>query len=239
MTTASVLDKGFVELISSMGNDSTVVNAARVSFNKDIIITDKERDEKLITYLLSNKHTSPLEHVVFTFHVKCPLFVRSQWMRHRTWSFNEISRRYTSDDIDFYVPKELRKQADSNRQASTDETIKHIIDGYCDADGLDYKGVPVYSYINYYVNSLVGAYNLMLESGVAREQARMILPQNMYTRFYATVDLHNLLHFLELRDSEHAQFEMRLYAQAVASLIKGIVPITYSVYKKLSINTKP
>ena len=103
----NVIDnKGFVELVDSMGDDLRVVNSARVSFNKEKEVFDA-KDEKLIEYLLENKHTSPLEHVVFTFLVKVPLFVRSQWMRHRTWSFNEVSRRYTSEEMDFYIPKTL------------------------------------------------------------------------------------------------------------------------------------
>lgn len=219
----SVLDKGFVSLVSSMGNDSSVVNAARVSLNNDSTEPDITRDRKLIDYLLRNGHTSPFEHVVFTFHVKCPMFVRSQWMRHRTWSFNEVSRRYTSEDIDFYIPSELRRQAESNLQASTDEIITEIISGETVSQSL--------SSITY---GAVEYYHLLLDIGVAREQARMVLPQNMYTRFYATVDLHNLLHFIKLRDSEHAQFEMREYASSVRKLITEIVPITMDVWSLIN-----
>ena len=122
-----VLDKGFVSLISSMGNDKTIVEAARVSSGNDgaLLWTNKvnDKDRKLIKYLWKNKHTSPFEHVVFTFLIKCPLFVRSQWMRHRTWSYNEISRRYTSEDIDFYYPNWFRTQSESNRQGSSDNLI--------------------------------------------------------------------------------------------------------------------
>lgn len=221
-----VLDKGFVELVDVMGTERSIVNAARVSFAKDAepYLALSSRDVELIEYLLVNNHTSPFEHVVLTLHVKCPLFIRSQWMRHRTQSFNELSRRYTSDDIEFYIPESLRKQASSNRQASTDDTVDYILDGYCDADGPDYKGTPVRDCLLRHAEKSLYLYESLLAQGVSREQARMVLPQSMYTRFYTTVDLHNLLGFLRLRDSEHAQYEMRLYAKAVKELVRSKFP---------------
>ena len=114
--------QGWVGLIDHLGTESTIVNAARVSFGKLKADMD-ERDVKLLEYLIDNRHTSPLEHIVFTFSIHCPLFVRGQWHRHRTWSYNEISRRYTEIDMEFYTPEVLRRQAESNRQAS-----------YCDPD---------------------------------------------------------------------------------------------------------
>lgn len=212
-----VLDKGYVVLVSHMGDDRTVVNAARVSFNKQVSELS-EKDEKLIKYLYINRHTSPFEHVTFTFEIKCPLFVARQWMRHRTWSYNEISRRYTSDEIDFYIPHELRKQADSDRQASTDVVV-------------DFGNVYPRSIIYEHSYSSLALYRSLLLKGVAREQARMVLPQNMYTTFYATVNLHNLFHFLTLRNSEHAQYEIRVYADALEEIIKDVVPISYQVYR--------
>ena len=109
--------QGWVGLIDHLGSEATIVNAARVSFGK-LKQTMDERDVALLDYLIANKHTSPLEHVVFTFSIHCPLFVRGQWHRHRTWSYNEISRRYTEIDLEFYTPVSLRRQAESNRQAS-------------------------------------------------------------------------------------------------------------------------
>lgn len=222
-----VLDKGYANLVDCMGNDVTIVNAARVSFDKRVNYISRQ-DINLVRYLLQNKHTSPFEHVVFTFEIKSPLFVARQWMRHRTWSFNEISRRYTSENIDFYIPTELRKQAESNRQASTDETIKMVrgVDGY--------PLQPVSELMEYTTTHLLRIYHRLLEDGVAREQARMVLPQNMYTTFYGTVDLHNLLHFLELRNSEHAQYEIRLYAQALEELITPYVQETLKAWKELN-----
>jgi len=225
-----ILDKGFVKLIDNMGNDLSVVNAARVSLNRNSE-TFQDQDEKLIKYLLTKKHTSPFEHVVFTFLVKTPLFIRSQWMRHRMWSYNEISRRYTSENIDFYIPESFRKQADNNRQASIDEEIDNINI----RDGFISHSKSVKNHISDTSIYLFESYKNLIEQGVSREQARMILPQNMYTSFYGTVDLWNLLHFLELRNDSHAQYEMRLYAQAIEKIVESIVPSTIKIWKKLKL----
>jgi len=205
-----VLDgQGWVGLIDHLGSEITIANAARVSFGK---LKDKmdEKDIVLLNYLIDNKHTSPLEHVVFTFSVHCPLFVRGQWHRHRTWSYNEISRRYTEIDIEFYTPPKLRKQAESNRQASVESE---------DFESSDYKNK-----ITEHNKKSLDLYEELLAAGICREQARGVLPQNMMVTFWGTVDLSNLLHFLELRDSEHAQWEIREYAVAIKKLIKPIIP---------------
>ena len=201
-------DQGWVGLIDTLGSEVTILNAARVSFGK-MKTQMEDKDIPLLHYLLENKHTSPLEHVVFTFSIHCPLFVRGQWHRHRTWSYNEISRRYTEIDMEFYTPEKLRKQAESNRQASIewdidDSTLRNRI-------------------YQHNVDSMK-LYEELLEKGVCREQARGVLPQNMMVTFWGTVDLSNLLHFLELRDSEHAQWEIREYALAIKKLIKPLIP---------------
>jgi len=201
--------QGWVGLIDHLGTEATIVNAARVSFGK-LKSTMDERDVKLLNYLIENRHTSPLEHVVFTFSVHCPLFVRGQWHRHRTWSYNEISRRYTEIDLEFYTPVKLRRQAESNRQAS-----------FADPDFEDGALRDLISENN---RTALALYEKLLASGVCREQARGVLPQNMMTTFWATVDLSNLLHFMQLRDSEHAQYEIREYAIALRELIRPIVP---------------
>lgn len=225
MTEKNIIDDiGSVELVDSMGDDLRVVNAARVSFNKE----SEEftgRDEKLVEYLMTNGHTSPLEHVVLTFLVKVPLFIRSQWMRHRMWSFNEISRRYTSEEIQFYIPKVLRKQSDNNKQASTDDEIKQI--NHCG------EPIDVEDFISDHSLYCEQIYNVLIENGVAREQARMVLPQNLYTKYYATVDLHNLLHFLDIRNHPHAQYEMRKFAQSIERLTEGVVPNVIKIWKKI------
>ncbi|MBQ6473465.1 MAG: FAD-dependent thymidylate synthase [Victivallales bacterium] len=201
--------QGWIGLVDQMGTETSIVNAARVSFGKLKNEMDS-RDAALVRYLIANHHTSPLEHVVFTFLVHCPLFVRSQWHRHRTWSYNEISRRYTQEDLEFYVPEELREQAENDRQAS--QAARHIDQAACRR------------LIDEQNRAALAAYEKLLAAGVCREQARGVLPQNMMTTFWGTVDLGNLIKFLELRDSEHAQYEIRVYAQAIKKLIGPILP---------------
>jgi len=213
-----VLDgQGWVGLIDHLGSEATIVNAARVSFGK--LKTEMDpRDVTLLEYLISNRHTSPLEHMVFTFSVHCPLFVRGQWHRHRTWSYNEISRRYTEVDIECYTPPKLRVQAENNRQASLAKA--------------DFDDASLRDLIKTHNAQSVALYEKLLASGVCREQARGVLPQNMMVTFWGTVDLNNLLHFLELRDSDHAQWEIREYAVAIKKLIKPIVPNVAAYFRK-------
>ena len=211
-----VLDLGFIDLLDSMGDDNRIVTAARVSYLE--VSKGKDADAKLIKYLLKNKHTSPFEQVEFQFLVKCPIFVARQWMRHRTWSYNEVSRRYTSEEIEFHIPSELRMQSHDNKQMS-----KGVIEN---PNGLIEN-------IKRLTDLCYSTYDFLLDYGVCREQARMILPANMYTSFYAKTDLHNLFHFLTLRNHPHAQEEIRLYAQAIESLIEPIVPVAYKAWKDL------
>ena len=213
-----VLDgQGWVGLIDQLGSEISIVNAARVSFGK-MRDTMDSKDVALLHYLLDNQHTSPMEHVAFTFSIHCPLFVRGQWHRHRTWSYNEISRRYTEVDMEFYCPPQVRMQAESDRQASVEgdglqqEELKAIIDGHN--------------------KNSMQVYQELLDKGVAREQARGVLPQNMMVSFWGTVDLNNLLHFLELRDDPHAQWEIREYARAIKKLIKPLIPNVAEYYRK-------
>jgi thymidylate synthase (FAD) len=208
--------QGWVGLIDHLGEEISIVNAARVSFGK-LKDTMDERDITLLDYLIENKHTSPLEHVVFTFSIHCPLFVRGQWHRHRTWSYNEISRRYTEVDIEFYTPPALRQQAAVNRQASVDNP--------------DFDDEELRQMISDHNLKSFELYETLLERGVCREQARGVLPQNMMVTFWGTVNLSNLLHFLELRDSEHAQWEIREYAIAIKKLIKPIIPNVAKYYE--------
>lgn len=222
MERIEVLDgQGFVELIDSIGDDKSIVNAARVSYSGDNEERPEARDRKLIRYLLKNHHTSPFEHVMFTFHVKAPIFVARQWMRHRTWSYNEISARYTELSDGYYQPSGWRGQSSDNKQMS---------------DGM----VPLWAQANAnhkYFEAMMAcqlAYEQMVEDGVSREMARMVLPVSTFTRFYATVDLHNLLHFIRLRDHEHAQEEIRVYAEAMSSLVSPYVPWTMNAWGGLN-----
>lgn len=201
--------QGWVGLIDMMGNETTIVNAARVSFGK-LRKEMNEKDIELLKFLIENKHTSPLEHLMFTFSVHCPLFVRSQWHRHRTWSYNEISRRYTEFDITFYTPPQLRVQSKDNRQASV--------------EGSDIHDAELKSLIDKHNKDSYKLYEDLIAKGVCREQARGALTQNMMVTFWATVNLSNLLHFLELRDHPHAQWEIKEYAQAIKKLIAPSIP---------------
>lgn len=210
--------QGWIGLIDHLGSEATLVNAARVSFGKMKDSMD-DKDIVLLDYLIENKHTSPLEHVVFTFSVHCPLFVRGQWHRHRTWSYNEISRRYTEVDLEFYTPPKIRKQAKSDRQASVE---------------VDFDDTEIREKISKHNTDSLALYNELLDAGVCREQARGVLPQNMMVTFWATVDLSNLIHFLDLRDSAHAQWEIREYAIAIKKLIKHDFPNVFNTLERLS-----
>ena len=202
--------QGWVGLVDQMGTEASIVNAARVSFGKMRTEMD-DRDVKLVKYLIANHHNTPLEHVVFTFLVHCPLFVRSQWHRHRTWSYNEISRRYTEVDLEFYVPPEIHAQADNDRQAST--AAPASLDQAAARAAIDAAN-----------QASLKAYEDLLATGVCREQARGVLSQNLMTTFWGTVDLSNLLKFIELRSSEHAQWEIRQYSDAIKELIAPSIP---------------
>ena len=221
---------GFVELVDHLGSDLSVVNSARVSFGVHRE-TLEEKDEKLINYLIKHRHTSTLEHCVITFRFKVPIFVRSQHHRHRTWSYNEISRRYTDINLEFYEPKEFRTQHESNRQASNENELTDPLVVY----GSDSWGWSGYAseMVKKHHKSCVEFYNALLRSGVCREQARGVLPQNMYTEYYGTVNLNNLFKFIDLRSHEGAQWEIQRVADACLEIIKDLYPITVRAYQEL------
>ena len=225
---------GKVEYIQHMGSDLTIVNSARVSFGKEKASVD-DRDKKLIKYLAKHKHTSTFEHNILTLRFTVPLYIRSQHHRHRTWSYNEISRRYTDINMKFYEPKEFRTQSESNRQASNlDNFINPTIDVPVD---MNTSNISLSTYVGtasdmvrlHNVNSL-SLYNALMKAGVCREQARGVLPQNMYTQYYGTVNLNNLIKFIDLRIHEGAQFEIQQVAKACLSIAKKLWPISVSYY---------
>ena len=217
---------GSVEYIQHMGDDLTIVNAARVSFGKHKETLD-EKDERLIRYLIGHRHTSTLEHNIVTFRFCVPLFVRSQHHRHRTWSYNEISRRYTDKDIQFYEPTAFRTQHKSNRQASN---LEEKINPSMRAGDMSYTLHPTQDYnasnavADHNANSLK-LFNKLLEKGVCREQARGVLPQNMYTEYYGTVNLNNLIKFIHLRTHDGAQQEIRVVAEACKKIATDLWPV--------------
>jgi len=204
-------DIGSVELIDHMGDDKRAVDAARVSFMRDD--TDKElteKDKRLIKFLTAHKHTSPFEHMTATFRLTVPLFVRSQIMRHRTFSYNEVSRRYTSENIQTWTPEKLRRQSTNNLQCSEGE--------------LEHK--TALRMFNASIFNSVQFYKKLIKEGVSREIARAVLPQATYTTFYMTGNLHNWVKFLKLRNDEHAQPETRDAAHAIEEILLELFPVT-------------
>ncbi len=222
---------GSVEYVQHMGDDLTIVNAARVSFGKQKDKIDG-RDKKLIKYLISNRHTSTLEHNVITFRFCVPLYVRSQHHRHRTWSYNEISRRYTGENLIFYEPKSFRTQHKSDRQASNDENqINPSLEAFT-ATLVPTSVLTASKAISSHHEKSLDLYHKLIKSGVCREQARGILPQNLYTEYYGTCNLNNLVKFLDLRIDEHSQWEIRRVAEACRDIAKELWPEAMKHFKK-------
>ena len=218
--------QGSVTYVDHLGSDLTIVNAARVSFGNERQLLDN-RDKRLINYLIKHRHTSTLEHNVVTFKFVVPLFVRSQHHRHRTWSYNEISRRYTDVDINFYEPKSFRTQHKSNRQASN---FDDLIDPLVDPDSLAGGNHASYLVRDHHMKSL-RLYNKLIDNGICREQARGVLPQNLYTEYYGTVNLNNLLKFISLRTHEGAQWEIQQLASNMLEIAKDLWPAAVSAFK--------
>ena len=220
---------GCVELVQHMGEDITIVNSARVSFgvHKDEI---DDKDRRLIFYLMKHRHTSTLEHNIATFRIKVPLFIRSQHHRHRTWSYNEISRRYTDFNLEFYSPSDFRTQHKSNRQSSN---IEDKINPMLDFD-VDYSSTPLTisssEAIKKHHKESLELFDKLLDAGVCKEQARGVLPQNLYTEYYATANLNNILKFINLRTHEGAQWEIQQLANSMLDIIKDLWPEAVNSY---------
>ena len=215
---------GSVEYVQHMGDDLTIVNAARVSFGKHKEKLD-EKDERLIRYLIRHRHTSTLEHNIVTFRFCVPLFVRSQHMRHRTWSYNEISRRYTDENLRFYEPLQFRTQHKYNRQASNEnEKINPDIEIFDPACSKPHK-IKASQLIRRLHKDSVKHYDDLMTAGVCREQARGILPQNLYTEYYGTCNLNNLIKFIKLRTHDGAQQEIRAVAEACKKIANDLWPV--------------
>ena len=215
-----VLDRGFVRVVESVGGDAAVVRSARVSFGQET--KGEEKDRRLIRYLLTHGHETPFEHAFFQFHVKCPLFVARQWLRHRWSSFNEISGRYTVfDEEEYYVPEKKRIQEKVNKQGSEV------------ADLTDEEHAAFAGRIREETDRAIAGYRRLLEEGVAKELARIVLPLNMYTQFYWSVNGRSLMNFLSLRCDVHAQYEIRQYAFAARRFFREKMPWTAEVFEEL------
>jgi len=222
---------GCVEYVQHMGDDLTIVNAARVSFGKQKEVIDA-KDKKLIKYLIQNRHTSTLEHNIVTFRFKVPLFVRGQHHRHRTWSYNEISRRYTAENLEFFEPLTFRTQHKSNRQASNDEEQINPFIGDVKPSLVPAKGITACNAVRQHHANSLKLYHDLLTAGVCREQARGVLPQNLYTEYYGTCNLNNLVKFLDLRLDSHAQWEIRKVAEACRDIAKELWPEAMSHFSR-------
>jgi thymidylate synthase (FAD) len=217
----NVLDHGLVRLVDWMGGDDSVVRAARVSYDAAWRAgEDQGSDTKLVNYLWKNHHTTPFEAVTFTFEVKAPIFVFRQWHRHRTFSYNELSARYRELPEEFYLPnpENLRQQSKRNKQGSDGLiSIEH-------AEGIVNAMESV-------CKDAFEIYRAALDTGVARELARSVLPVATYSHMFATVNLLNLLKFLTLRCDSHAQYEIRVYADAMRELVRPIVPVCVAAWE--------
>lgn len=215
-TLIKVLDHGFVRLVDSMGNDLSVVRAARVSYDAEWRTGENQHsDERLIHYLWAHAHTTPFEVVEFQFEIKAPIFVFRQWHRHRTWTYNELSARYRPLPEEFYVPQAaiVGSQAVANKQGRD----------LGDATLHERRKLEIDEYIATCKESF-GTYEMLLREGWPRELARAVLPVSTYSHMFGKVNLKNLLGFLTLRLDTHAQYEIRVYAHAMLELIRPIVP---------------
>ncbi|MBR6295026.1 MAG: FAD-dependent thymidylate synthase [Treponema sp.] len=214
-----VLDKGFVRMVDYYGSDQRIVQSARVSYGDGT--KSVSQDAALIDYLLRHQHTSPFEQVVFTFHLKMPIFVARQWVRHRMGRMNEVSGRYSVMRDEFYVPEDscIAKQSKDNKQGRESEPLpeteaEEFRNAFEAGQKLSYE-----------------AYSKMLDKGLAREIARINLPLSLYTEFYWQMDLHNLFHFLKLRLDSHAQYEIREYAKVILEMVRKVCPMATSSFE--------
>ena len=208
-----VLDKGFVRLVDYFGGDQRIVQSARVSYGEGT--KSVSQDGALIDYLLRHQHTSPFEQVVMTFHVKMPIFVARQWVRHRTGRMNEVSGRYSIMKDEFYVPEagKVAPQSTDNKQGRASEAF--------DKETAD----KIIAQLEKGQKEAYENYSELIDSGLAREIARINLPLSLYTEFYWEMDLHNLFHFLKLRLDSHAQYEIRVYAEVILEMCRKVAPM--------------
>ena len=214
-----VHENGFVRLVDHMPRenmDSAIVQSARVSYGEG---TKTSRDDTgLIRYLMRHWHTTPFEMIEFKFHIKMPIYIARQHMRHRTASVNELSARYSVVYKKYYLPEKLRVQSRTNRQGSEGESVASV-------DAMREQ-----------LDKSFEEYGKLLDDGCCREQARGVLPQSTYTEFYWKINLHNLMHYLHLRMDSHAQEEIRDYAKAIYDLVKPLVPITMKAFMDFRVN---
>jgi len=231
-----ILDHGFVRVVDYMGNDNSIVQAARVSYGKG---TKKlNQDKSLINYLISHRHSTPFEMNEIKFHVKLPIFVARQWIRHRTANVNEYSARYSILDREFYIPKneDLKPQSQSNNQGRSGDLSSAEIKSYSKIIR-DNSRIGFENYSKLLNEDESGRMIDGSKKGLARELSRMTLPLNSYTQWYWKIDLHNFMHFLSLRFDTHAQYEIRVYAEVMMEILKKWVPLTYEAFVSNRLNS--
>ncbi len=223
-TLIPVHDHGFVRLVDWMGSDRAIVDAARVSYNSIATGTEEEmeaKNKKLLAYLFKNKHTSPFEMVKIKFNIRMPIFVMRQYIRHRMQNVNEFSARYKELPDEFFIPKVWRRQDTKNKQGSVNDV---------DWDACNYHE-NLSSIVRSFYAHAYDVYKDLLKAGIAREQARIVLPVGIYTEFYSCWDLNNLLKYFALRDDPHAQGEHQDYAKAMKQITAAIFPWTMEMYE--------
>ncbi len=221
-----VLDHGFVRLVDYLGSDERIVQSARVSYGAGT--KTWRQDKGLIAYLLRNDHTSPFEQVNFTFHIKMPIFVARQWVRHRTARVNEISGRYSVMKAEHYLPSrdQINVQSEDNKQGRAAQPVSDEV-----AD-------QVLAILEADQKRVYESYEQLLDLGIARELSRINLPLSLYTEWYWQMDLHNLFHFLRLRLDEHAQYEIRVYAQVILDIIRRVCPIAVEAFEEYKLGSQ-
>lgn len=223
-----VLDCGFIRVVDYMGGDHSIVQSARVSYGQGT--KQVNQDKALINYLMRHEHSSPFEQAFISFHVKCPIFIARQWMRHRSFSYNEISGRYSILSDEFYTPdpKQIRVQDNINRQASAEPVNEELAEDFIN----QVKVLNANSY---------RAYQDAIKDGISRETARILLSLNCYTEFYCTTNVRNWLHFIRLRFDQNAQYEIMVYAEEIYNVFKLWVPYTMEAFdaKRFEISITP
>lgn len=216
-TEIKVLDHGYVRLIDWMGSDERIVEAARISYKSPS--KGEEQDKRLLAYLYKHKHTSPFEMCKVTLNIKMPIFIMRQYVRHRMQNLNEVSARYTELPNEFYIPEQWRMQDVKNKQGSNGEFDDDTNFAYTDC-------------LRQHCKESYNIYQSLIDGGVAREMARMVLPVNIYTEIYACWDLKNLLHFITLREDSHAQAEIQEYGKAIKTILNELFPCTMEAFEK-------
>ena len=219
--TIPILGNGFVRYVDHLGSDLRVVEAARISYKSPSKGSDQ--DKKLLFYLYRHRHTSPFEQCNITFNIKMPIFVMRHFVRHRTFRLNEWSARYSELADEFYMPDPWRKQDVKNKQSSVAGELNHA---------------RLTSQVDAFNQKAYATYQDLLAQGVARELARLVLPVSIFTEIYVNCDLHNLLHFLRLREEAHAQYEIREVARGMREIAQELFPWTFEAFNKYSVEVK-